>query len=53
MSCCKEIGGYIVYNNYFGICGKNVEVLLKQYRNLIVDNAQAFYFPQKRVDKLL
>lgn len=38
---------YIVYNNYFGICGKNVEVLLKQYRNLIIDNAQAFYFLPK------
>ena len=34
---------YIVYNNYFGICGKKVETLSKQYPNLIVDNAQAFY----------
>lgn len=34
---------YVVYNNYFGICGKNVETLLKQYPNLIIDNAQAFY----------
>jgi len=34
---------YIVYNNYFGICGKNVQTLSKQYPNLIVDNAQAFY----------
>lgn len=45
LSLDKE--SYIVYNNYFGICGKNVEILLKQYCNLIIDNAQAFYFPQK------
>lgn len=34
---------YLVYNNYFGICGKNVETLLNMYPNLIIDNAQAFY----------
>lgn len=38
---------YIVYNNYFGICGKNVETLSKQYPNLIIDNAQAFYAQPK------
>mgnify|MGYP000774090340 CR=1 FL=1 len=34
---------FIIYNNYFGVLGKNVEVLSKIYPNLIVDNAQAFY----------
>lgn len=34
---------YLVYNNYFGICGKNVETLSNMYPNLIIDNAQAFY----------
>lgn len=34
---------YVLYNNYFGINGRNVRILEQQYRNLIVDNAQAFY----------
>lgn len=34
---------YIIYNNYFGVCGKKVELLSKHYPNLIVDNAQSFY----------
>jgi len=34
---------YIVYNNYFGINGHHAKALETQYRNLIVDNAQAFY----------
>lgn len=34
---------FILYNNYFGICGKNVMELSKKYKNLIVDNAQAFF----------
>lgn len=34
---------FIIYNNYFGVLGKKVEVLSKIYPNLIVDNAQAFY----------
>lgn len=34
---------FIIYNNYFGVLGKNVETLSKIYPNLIVDNAQAFY----------
>lgn len=36
---------FILYANYFGICGGNVEFLSKLYPNLIVDNAQAFYMP--------
>lgn len=38
---------YIIYNNYFGVLGKNVAELAKQYPNLIVDNAQAFYSTPK------
>lgn len=34
---------FILYNNYFGINSKNVKEMEQQYRNLIVDNAQAFY----------
>lgn len=45
ISLDKDI--YIVYNNYFGICDKNVELLSKQYSNLIIDNAQAFYSRKK------
>lgn len=34
---------FFLYNNYFGICGNNIKELSKRYKNLIVDNAQAFY----------
>ncbi len=34
---------WVVYNNYFGVCGDKVATLAKRHRNLIVDNAQAFY----------
>lgn len=37
---------YILYTNYFGICAKNVKILAGKYKNLVVDNAQAFYMPQ-------
>jgi len=35
---------YILYPNYFGICDKNVEKLVKIYPKIIVDNAHALYF---------
>lgn len=38
---------YIIYNNYFGVLGKNVEKLAEQYPNLVVDNAQSFYSKPK------
>jgi hypothetical protein len=38
---------FILYNNYFGICGNLVDELAEQYPNLIIDNAQAFYSPKK------
>lgn len=34
---------YILYPNYWGICGKNVNKLAEKYPNLIVDNAHAYY----------
>ena len=34
---------FVLYNNYFGINGKNVELMVKKYKNIIIDNAQAFY----------
>lgn len=37
---------FILYTNYFGICAKNVKALASKYKNLIVDNAQAFYMPK-------
>jgi len=40
---------YVLYNNYFGIHGKNVAYLAKTYPNLIVDNAQAFYAEQQGI----
>ncbi len=35
---------WVVYNNYFGVCGNKVIDFAKRHPNLIVDNAQAFYF---------
>ena len=43
---------YILYTNYFGICAAigicaaNVKKLSNKYKNLIVDNAQAYYMPR-------
>ncbi len=34
---------FILYPNYFGICAKNVEKLSAIYKNLIIDNAHAFF----------
>ncbi len=34
---------YVLYPNYFGICGKQAEILSKKYKNLINDNAHAFF----------
>lgn len=38
---------FVLYNNYFGICGQQVKELAKKYKNLIVDNTQALYSLQK------
>ena len=38
---------YILYPDYFGICDKNIERLVKIYPKLIVDNAHAYYAEPK------
>ena len=38
---------FVLYTNYFGCCGKNVEMLAAEYPNLIVDCAQAYHAPPK------
>lgn len=40
---------YILYTNYFGVNGKNVDYMASKYRNLIVDNAQSFYMSKKGI----
>lgn len=37
---------YVIYSNYFGICDKQIDQLKQKYKNLIIDNAQAFYSQQ-------
>ena len=37
---------FILYPNYFGICAKNVYSLSNDYKNLIIDNAHAFFMNQ-------
>ena len=34
---------FVLYTNYFGCCGKKVEMLAADYPNLIVDCAQAYH----------
>jgi hypothetical protein len=45
-TCDFPLNAFILYTNYFGICAKNVKLLALKYKNLIVDNAQAFYMPK-------
>ena len=40
---------FILYPDYFGINGKNVQILAGKYKNLIVDNAQAFFAPPRGI----
>lgn len=40
---------FVLYNNYFGVCGKNVLELSKKYKNLIIDNAQGFFAPHNAI----
>jgi len=41
--CTFNDNDFILYPNYFGICTQNIQILEKKYKNLIVDNAHAFY----------
>ncbi|MFZ4263642.1 hypothetical protein ACFRAE_16500 [Sphingobacterium sp. HJSM2_6] len=48
-----ELGEHtcMLYTNYFGIKSETVELLSKSIKNLIIDNAQAFYaYPLENVD---
>lgn len=36
---------FILYVNYFGVCSEQVKKMVKCYKNLIIDNAQAFFYP--------
>lgn len=38
---------YILYPNYFGLCDEQSEILSKKNKNLILDNAHAFFSPKK------
>ena len=38
---------FVLYTNYFGCCGKNVEMLAAEFPNLIVDCAQAYHAQPK------
>jgi hypothetical protein len=40
--------GMLLYTNYFGIKNSYVDLLTKKYKNVIIDNAQAFY---KKINK--
>lgn len=39
---CSE-NEYVLYTNYFGVCSEKIRQLSIKYKNLIIDNAQAFY----------
>lgn len=38
---------FVLYVNYFGVCGKKVDLLSARYPNLIVDCAQAYFAKPK------
>jgi hypothetical protein len=38
-----EDEGVLLYTNYYGIMNDNVKQVVKKYKNVIIDNAQAFY----------
>lgn len=42
-TCEFNENAFVLYTNYFGVCSNNVKKLANKYKNLIVDNAQAFY----------
>ena len=43
------VQSYLLYTNYFGLCGNRIKKLLRNFPNLIVDNAQAFYSPPQGI----
>lgn len=41
------LDSFILYPNYFGICENNVDILVKKYPKIIIDNAHSFYSDPK------
>lgn len=41
--CIFPLDAFILYPNYFGICNNVIKKLASKYKNLIVDNAHAFF----------
>ncbi|MCB0381623.1 MAG: hypothetical protein KDD24_10225, partial [Flavobacteriales bacterium] len=37
----------LLYTNYFGLMSSNIDLLSEKYKNIIVDNSQAFYDRRK------
>lgn len=42
-TCKFNKDDYVLYPNYWGVCGKNVKKLVNIYPKLIVDNAHSFF----------
>ncbi len=45
----QQKDAFLLYTNYFGVSGNHVTELAKQFSNLIIDNAQAFYAHKKGI----
>ncbi len=45
--CEFQDDDFVLYVNYFGICSRQNEMLAKRYKNLISDNAHAFFAKKK------
>lgn len=45
-----DADAYILYNNYFGVCDKQVEYMVATYPKIIIDNSQAFYSQKKEIN---
>ena len=42
-ACDFPASDFVIYNNYFGVCGENAKSVTARYPNVIIDAAQAFY----------
>ena len=47
--CEFQDDDFVLYVNYFGICSRQNEMLAKHYKNLISDNAHAFFAKKKGI----
>lgn len=41
-------GDAILYTNYYGLNQKNIETLICEFKNIIIDNSQAFFDPPSK-----